>query len=98
MAAIISIWGLPRWHLVIKNHCQYRTQETRAPSLGREGPLEKETATYSRILENPTDRGIWWATVPGVTESDTTEHTLLVLNLRKAMLFFFFFHYQNTLE
>ena len=31
-------------------------------------------------LENPMDRGAWWATVQTVTESDTTElstHTLL---------------------
>ena len=27
---------------------------------------------YSR-LENPMDRGAWWATVYGVTESDTTK-------------------------
>ena len=26
------------------------TQETRAPSLGREDPMEKEMATHSRIL------------------------------------------------
>ena len=39
------------------------------PGLGR--ALEKEMATYSRILENPTGRGIWWATVPGVTKSQT---------------------------
>ena len=36
-------------------------------SLGQEGPLEKEMATYSSILtgilENPMDRRGWWATV-----------------------------------
>ena len=47
--------------------------ETRVCSLGQEDPLEKGMATHSSILawENPRDRGAWWATVHGVTESWT---------------------------
>ena len=40
-------------------------QETRV------GPLEEEMATHSSILENPMDRGAWWATVQGVLKSQT---------------------------
>ena len=39
------------------------------PLTGECNPLQ-----YS-CLENPMDRGVWWATVHGVTKSDTTEHT-----------------------
>ena len=48
-------------------------QETWIQSLGWEDRLEKEVATHSSILvwKNPTDRGAWWATVHGVTESRT---------------------------
>ena len=45
-------------------------------SLGQEGLLEEGMATHSNILtwKDPTDRGVWWATVHGITkESDTTE-------------------------
>ena len=38
-----------------------------SPGGGHGNPLQ-----YS-FLENPTDRRIWWPTVHGVTESDTTE-------------------------
>ena len=45
-------------------------QETRVQSLGGEDPVEKEMATHwlqYSCLENPMDRGAWWATVHGVT-------------------------------
>ena len=50
-------------------------QETQVRFLGREDPIEKGMATHSSILglENIMDRGTWWATVPGVRESDMTE-------------------------
>ena len=46
--------------------------------LGQEDPLEEGMATpvfciqYS-CLENPKDRGAWWATIHGVAESDMTK-------------------------
>ena len=40
----------------------------RSPGYGNGTPLR-----YS-CLENPTDRGAWWAVVHGVTELDTAEH------------------------
>ena len=47
--------------------------ETWVQSLGWEDPLEGghgNPLQYS-CLENPMDRGTWWATVHGVTESQT---------------------------
>ena len=48
-------------------------QETQVQSLGREGPLEQghgNPLQYS-CLENPMDRGAWWATVHRLTKSLT---------------------------
>ena len=43
----------------------------RSPGEEHGNPLKKK---YSH-LENPMDRGAWWATVHRVTKSDTTEVT-----------------------
>ena len=45
------------------------TQVMQVPSLGREYPLEEGLTTPGTCLGNPRDRGAWWATVHGVTES-----------------------------
>ena len=48
-------------------------QETQVQALGQEDPLEKGMATHSSILawRIPMDRGAWWATVCGITKSQT---------------------------
>ena len=48
-------------------------QEVQVQFLGWEYPMEKEMATHSSILawEIPMGRGAWWATIYGVTKSQT---------------------------
>ena len=47
-------------------------QKTQVQFLGKEDPLEKGTATHYNIAaENPMDRGVWLAAVPGVAKSWT---------------------------
>ena len=48
-------------------------QETWVRSLGWEDPLEEDMATHSCILawRILMDRGAWWATIHGVTKSQT---------------------------
>ena len=56
-------------------------------SLGWEDPLEHGNLLKYSCWDNPMNRGAWWATVHGLSESDTTEHahTQLVLNTSSAL-------------
>ena len=46
-------------------------QDTRIQFLGWEDALEEATPLQYSCLRNPMERGAWWATVPGVTKSQT---------------------------
>ena len=50
-------------------------QETWVQSLSQEDPLEKGNPRQYSCLENPMDRGVWWATVHGVPNSQTRLNT-----------------------
>ena len=49
------------------------TLETWVQSLGQEDPLKEGNSNPLQYfcLENPMDQGAWWATVHGVTKSQT---------------------------
>ena len=68
------LWGFPGGARVAKNppdnsgdpgDASSILGSGRAPGEGNGNPLQ-----YS-CLENPMDRGVWWATVRGVTKSQT---------------------------
>ena len=50
------------------------------PGSGRSPRERNGNLLQYSCLENPMDRGTWWATVCGVTESDTTEQLTLTLH------------------
>ena len=51
------------------------TEETWVRSLGREDLLKEGIATQYSCLENPMDRGAWWATVHRVAKNQTRQNT-----------------------
>ena len=62
--------GLPASAVVKNPLANAGEQETWVRSLNQEDALEKEMATHS-CLENPTDRGSWWAIIHGIANSWT---------------------------
>ena len=73
------IWAMtfPNGSAVKNPPAMQETQETWVGSVAWEHPLEEghgNPLQYS-CLENSTDRGAWWATVPRVAESVMTEAT-----------------------
>ena len=70
---IYKMDGLLRWfsgkESASQCRCQFDLWVRKTPGEGDGNPLQ-----YS-CLENPMDRGAWWATVHWVTELDTTEAT-----------------------
>ena len=64
--------------LVVKNPPTYagdRRDTGSIPGLGRSPGGEHGKPLQYSCLENPKDRGAWWATVHSVAEWDTTEAT-----------------------
>ena len=50
----------------------YVSQETQIQYQGKEDPLEEDdNPLQDPCLENPMDRGAWWATAHGVSKSQT---------------------------
>ena len=73
-----SNFGLPLWLRSKESACQCRRDKRCRfdPWVGKIPWRRKYNPLQFICLGNPTDRGIWWATVHGVTQSDTTERLI----------------------
>ena len=63
--------GFPGGSVEKNTPVMQKMQETQVWSLGQEDPLEEGRATQCSCLENPMNRGAWWAAVHGVAKSRT---------------------------
>ena len=70
----LTIWAFPSGSAIKESACN-AGDACLIPGLGRShGRWHGNPLQYS-CLENPMDRGAWWATIHRVTKSDTTEAT-----------------------
>ena len=69
--------GLPSWCYVKLPACQFRNTGDMGlnPGLGRSPGGGHGNPLQFSCLDNPMDRGAWWATVHGAAESDMAEAT-----------------------
>ena len=67
------MWGFPGGSVGKSSACNLRDKGDAGsiPGLGRSPGGEHGNPLQYSCLENPVDRGAWWATVHGVTESQT---------------------------
>ena len=79
---VYTPWGFPNGSACKESVMQsvmpvmQETWETRVQSLGREDTLEESVVTQVQYscLENPMDKGAWWATVQRVAKSQSRLH------------------------
>ena len=66
-----SVEGLPKVTLVVQNPPANVGDAGSIPGWGRSPGSRHDNPLQYSCLENPMDRGAWWATVHGVSKSQT---------------------------
>ena len=80
-----SYLRLPGWCSGKESACRCRRCKSSIPGSGRSPGVGNGNPFRYSCRGNPMDRGAWQATVRGVTESDTTEHTRILPTLIAEM-------------